>query len=231
MRNETKNVTLAFLIACLFAACALVLPSSPVGSKAYTNERETVMVLAPIMEQVGEGDTEGSGIWQEYAGRCTGVVVAPKLVVTASHCVQHYLGTVVGSVTTRAQWEMNNPSMIALLVAEDAANDLALLAVPDAQNDVARLGPVPSYGDSVHMTDQRSLTPGWQTFFGSYDSETSDGSVIVLRAQISVAKGASGAGLFDAQGRLVGICLSYSPRFANFASASKVAELMRKAAR
>ncbi|MCK6427315.1 MAG: serine protease [Burkholderiaceae bacterium] len=125
------------------------------------------------------------------------VVVAPQQVVTNCHVVQEAEGVQV--LRNGARWE-------ARLEAAEPSQDLCLLRVPQLQGEPVALRPA---GELAAGEPLASLGytggAGLQLSAGHLHSWHRHDAARVLQVTNGFTSGASGGGLFDAQGRLVGV--------------------------
>lgn len=202
-----------FLIGCgalIAPACAPPVTPEQVFAQA---SRSVVMIHA----------AEPAG---QITGRGSGVVVEPDLLVTNCHVVARGKVYVAGHRQKRA---------LARLVAYDADRDLCALRVQGLDVAPARIG----YVETVRV-GQRVYAIGTPEGFELTFSEgvvsglrdAAGGRYIQTTAPLS--EGSSGGGLFDSEGRLIGItAVVYSAgQNLNFAApANWVVDLAQKASR
>lgn len=131
------------------------------------------------------------------------VLVAPGRAVTNCHVVREASSIKIGRGSYEARGEA---------VAEDLPRDICIVAAPTAQGRVSpvRSASSLSIGETVYAAGysggvRASISEGQVVALHPY----ADGHVIQVSAQFGL--GASGGGLFDGQGRLVGILTFYRP--------------------
>lgn len=148
----------------------------------------------------------GQGHWSSGSG----VVIAPGVVASNAHVVQY-----AGAITVRK----DGRSWPAILLCLDGPRDLALLKVAGLPLPPAEVGGADDFHEGVAVASigfpgggalhrRGTLTAVW-AYRGSF----------LLQTDAPVAPGSSGGGLFNAEGRLLGIttfALPIGPRF-NFA--------------
>lgn len=128
-----------------------------------------------------------------HAGVCSGTVVGAHTVLTATHClVNGYPIAIDGE-----------PVYISKQV--DDGNDHSLIATDLTFSHIAEFGPMPQAGDAVVIYGNPDGKHDWlQRGFVVGKDKSDDGkSVDVL--DINGFFGDSGAGVFDKDGRLVGV--------------------------
>ncbi|HWH15161.1 MAG TPA: trypsin-like peptidase domain-containing protein, partial [Miltoncostaeaceae bacterium] len=174
------------------AAASAPAPIQPARDAGGARLSDAVTLVSPSVVVVRSAGGQGSG-----------VIVAPRnLVVTNQHVVAGSDRVVV--VTSDGR------SVPARVVVEDARQDLAILqpygslppGVPIAQENHSGL----RVGDTVFAVGspfglQNSVTAGIVSAVG----RTGDGGVPMIQTDAPINPGNSGGGLFDLQGRLVGI--------------------------
>lgn len=143
-----------------------------------------------------------SPLGQEEIGMssCTGVFISPNRVLTAEHCVEHSRGH---------QWirTNDNKSYEAKIVRTDPLRDLALLYIPRIQpHKYATLGAAAYVTEPVYTVNSGEDIPG------TYGEGVVKNVMIwdkdypaMIMHSIAILAGASGSGLFDRKGHLVGI--------------------------
>lgn len=204
------------LISLLGACCSSnPAPVSPVpatsGAMALTSK---TVALVDVDEESGE-----------TRAFCTGVWVGPKTILTAAHCVEPSpLAALLGAnehfryavredifVNGSAVEAKYPPTHEADVSVRDEEHDLALLTVngPLPAHQVAELGPNPSQGQRVEsMGHSKGL---WWSYssgdvaairFAPLGSEP----MTWIQTTTPISPGNSGGGLFDEDGRLIGVC-------------------------
>jgi serine protease Do len=169
------------------ALAAAALPPAAHGQPP----RELSMRLAPSVVKI-EAQRRSGG----YAFG-SGVVVAPQRVVTNCHVTRQAVSIRVVRGSLRGEVAAQR---------SDVERDLCLLSVPGEAASVAQLA-----GDDVLRPRQKVLGIG---FTGGMGLHFSEGEVValhrhacarVIQSSNGFTSGASGGGLFDADGMLVGI--------------------------
>jgi serine protease Do len=130
---------------------------------------------------------------------CTGVFVSPNTILTAGHCVETSIGQ---------QWaRLNNGKVFtADVLAVDKKEDLALLYVHGPKHPYVRLGKPVHQADKVYTVNsgqdnQDTYGEGVVENIITLDELASPG----IMHSIAIFQGASGSGLFNGKGQLVGI--------------------------
>ena len=175
------------------AATLLLIASFPAA--ALEDEDVYYQARASLVQLVAAG-AEGSGY---YFG--SGVTLPSGNIVTSCHVTQH---------ATRVEPFWGRSGLKADSQRADVVHDLCLLHIPGLSTRPAELASSRNLkvGDKVYafgFSGGRSLTyqAGEVAELFAYD----DG--MVIRTTAAFASGASGGGLFDEQGRLVGILTFY----------------------
>lgn len=142
---------------------------------------------------------------------CSGTVVAPRVILTATHCFDNLEATNVKV----------NQDVVGIWHRADDGNDHTLIEVSKLFKDFAPLGGVLSQTDPVHIFGN---PPGMPNAYrlGVVAAIAHEGNKVTYLFQMPAFFGDSGAGVFDAQGRvttaITGITLSqrrgYSIQFA-----------------
>lgn len=211
-----------FLAALFLAACC---STSGAGRGAQVQGAPVVPAPATTMAWELTSKTVALVIVDEESGEtrayCSGVWVGAKTILTAAHCVEEgppdeapafrYAmreDIFVGASTIEAKYPLTHLMDVEEL---DEDHDLALLAArgQTPAHGVAELGSNPEQGQHVHvMGHSKGL---WWSY--------SSGDVAAIRfaplgsdpmtwiqTTAPISPGNSGGGLFDDQGRLLGIC-------------------------
>lgn len=147
--------------------------------------------------------------------QCGAVAFAPNLAVTASHCVP---GRLV-RYTTRARDGVESRSGVGFVVRRDAASDLAAFtgtglvpallsrAVPDPERTTRMVAHVPTPWSTVRV-HPRQLDEGF------------------LHTE-RLEPGASGSGLWNDDGELVGVAIGNDSASGYFASIPRISRMLR----
>lgn len=134
---------------------------------------------------------------------CGGVMVGPSYILTADHCVDD---KITAWYVTRADW-LTQPPLEALVVHRNPGDDLALLKTTETFPMYAEIGWAPRFGSFV-FTVNHGGEDYWQINSGLVipgNIEQTFGLSSLFTASIAVRGGASGGGLFDVNGNLVGV--------------------------
>lgn len=140
------------------------------------------------------------GVPEVGMSACTGVFVSPNTILTAQHCVENSRGH---------QWIKTDDgkSYAVDIVRTDAYRDLALLSVPKiTSHKFAKIGKQAFITEDVYTVNSGDDIPGtWGLGVVKnvmvWDTDTST----MIMHSIAILAGASGSGLFDRKGQLIGI--------------------------
>jgi serine protease Do len=159
-----------------------------------------MLCLMTVTVKVSSEYRNLSGKKEKSLDTCTGVFVSENEVLTADHCVKD---------STGKQWIKNKKgqSFTAIVERRDSVHDLALLKVYIKNKNFAHLGKQPEITDKVYSVNSgNDLTYTWDE--GVVENimmyEETDPSPIIL-SSFHIMPGASGGGLFNSKGELVGI--------------------------
>lgn len=139
------------------------------------------------------------GKLQTGISACTGVFVGPNTVLTAAHCVRE---------STGYQWAKTNDGKVfdVSIIARNPDEDLALLRVNIKPH------PYVSLGREVQKTDHVYTVNSGQDLQDTYGEGVVENIVSLeeihspgILHSIAIFGGASGSGLFNRKGKLVGI--------------------------
>lgn len=142
---------------------------------------------------------------------CSGTWVGPGLVLTAAHCIK---GGGTDSDYGEVFWVRSNPGELplpGLRLKYDEKLDLGLLYVVgekwSAPHGAAVLGPLPAVGDNLVALNNtfRMENSFMRGYVGGYQTIESDPDQRFMEVMLPGSYGASGSGIFDMQGRLVGV--------------------------
>lgn len=127
---------------------------------------------------------------------CSGTAISPDVILTAEHCLGGPLRKVNGKAVRVIGVGRNKPGDIATIrVADHPFKRWARFGYPAKQGDRVRW-----HGNPM----------GWSNMYREgYVSQVSKGSLIV---DATICHGDSGAGLFDLQGRIVGVVSAMNDR-------------------
>lgn len=208
---------LRLLLLALFCACSVPLPAQEPGTLQSGAELATVV----LMGSIAQTDTMVGPI-------CAAVAIGPHTLVTARHCVKRHKV----AFATNQDWVANDWMGEAETTgAIDEANDLILLRTRETlANTVAIRTDALTAGDQVYSVHHGSLMP-WSFVVGTVaNGDRTDGEIHMVQVDIAVSPGASGAGLFDRDGKLAGVLSERDSGFAYFAAGWKVRDLVLKPA-
>jgi len=130
-------------------------------------------------------------------GVCTGTPVAPQTILTAGHCVDELLRSVVVDGVDTAVYEV-------LL----DGNDHALIRTALAYSDWAVFGDLPVPGDKVHFFGNPMGLEDVYRLGDVAASQQIKGEPVYL-LDVNVWHGDSGASIFDASGKVVMVVSGY----------------------
>lgn len=130
---------------------------------------------------------------------CTGVYISPNEALTASHCVDHLYAKI---------WVKNsdNKSFSATVENKNKNSDLCLLKINGPAHKYAELGKVARKGDHIYtMSSEEDMPYTYGEGIVANTITDPDNYTEQIVSSISILPGASGSGLFDDRGLLVGI--------------------------
>jgi len=197
----------------LAAACKPTHTQTPHTAASADVEGKTVALV-----------TASNGIAKAY---CSGVWVADDAFLTANHCLSDtVLGEPVAYVTrgdiSAADADELAVLRIGKLVALDADHDLALVKVKFApSHGTATLAPDdPETGQPVQTMGHPlglwySYSQGNVAAVRAMDLDDTGTAIWFVQSTAPISPGNSGGGLFDTDGRLMGVCHAYFPRGEN----------------
>jgi S1-C subfamily serine protease len=154
---------------------------------------------------------------KKWEAHCAGVWISPTEIMTANHCTTKEiipglrLPLMSRWVATQAQFDAQAPVQ-ALVVRRETARDLAVLQVKDVSPHgyaEFRQGTVP-VGEEVYVVGQPwgDLSLPWTVTRGIVSGIRPDFRDLkgeILQTDATIWYGNSGGGMFDHEGRLVGI--------------------------
>jgi hypothetical protein len=204
------KLSLVALAFALLSACKPSHVSTPrVGRTEAAADLESKTV-ALVQARLGEARAYCSGVW-----------VAPDAILTAAHCMTAFeVGDAIAYVTRADLDRPDSDSLTAVRFGRyaslDQDRDLALVRVKGApEHNVAQLGGDPEVGSSVQtMGHPLGLWYSYST--GNVAAVRADGDgTWYVQSTAPISPGNSGGGLFDGQGRLLGLCHAYMPKGEN----------------
>lgn len=130
---------------------------------------------------------------------CSGVFVSPTTILTADHCVER----------ADKQWvkTANNKSFTATVLKHDKKTDLALISIDVPYYPYAFLGEPPEIADHVYTVNsgdgfEKTYSEGVVENIVLYNEDDTAESIW---STVPIRMGASGSGLFNKDGKLIGI--------------------------
>lgn len=207
-----------FFVALFLGACCSTSGKGPLSPVPSTTGAATLTSKTVALVDVDEEDGNTRAF-------CTGVWVGPKTILTAAHCVEQsplagFLGVqehfryavrsdiFVNGSEIEAKYPVTHEMDVTM---RDEAHDLALLEAKGQtpSHEIAELGANPEQGAHVEaMGHSKGL---WWSYssgdvaairFAPLGSEP----MTWIQTTTPISPGNSGGGLFDEQGKLVGIC-------------------------
>ncbi len=141
-----------------------------------------------------------TGVMKPDVGLCSGVLIGTNNVLTASHCVDDAKGPVMVSLP-------NGHSALAIVVKASPEMDLALLKMTKPVKISLPLGKSPHVTDKVFTINSgggiaHTYGEGYVRNIRRVEGED---AYPLLMDSFLIAQGASGSGVFDGKGNLVGI--------------------------
>jgi S1-C subfamily serine protease len=208
-----RSVLLLLLVGMLSLACAGPVPTAaaPSASNFYADDAaDLASKTIALVVRLKDG---------EVRAYCSGVWVAPKLILTANHCMHDLeLNDRVEYVVrddVYAPGELKERPEIsshgAMLSVRDVDHDLALLYAPAApDHGVAAIsGRVIHPGMSVQAMGQ-PLGLWWSYSRGDVaavrEVNSTGTPMLFVQTTTPISPGSSGGALFDLMGQVVGIC-------------------------
>jgi hypothetical protein len=148
---------------------------------------------------------------------CGAVAVAPKLAVTANHCVK----TSLVAFTRAARRGVVQRQGLGVVVVRDPTSDLAAFTAEGLTPAALVLGAV----DFEHTTTLVTHVPAPWSRYQVRPRETASGFLLTERLRV----GMSGSGLWDDAGQLVGVAVGNDAHAGYFAAGSRIAALLAPA--
>lgn len=139
---------------------------------------------------------------------CTGVFITSNEILTAGHCLEHSRGH---------QWirTNDNKSFEAEIVKIDTYHDLALLRIPKITFHVHAV-----MGKDAYTSEEVYTVNSGNELIGTFNKgmvanviQVDDDLPVLIMSTIQIYHGASGSGLFDWKGKLVGINVMTDKQF------------------
>jgi serine protease Do len=207
---------LLLLIGMLSGACTS--HQNAAAAPSQTLREQNVAKLAD--ETVALVQTTEDG---ELHGYCSGVWVGTNLFLTANHCVNDLELGEYAEFVVRADVlgvDASGSAHLAQLRIRDEGHDLALLRARDPiEHQTAKLSSwAPTAGDYA-QTMGMPLGLWWSYSSGDIAAirvmDFGDGPQLWVQTSAPISPGNSGCGLFDADGKLIGIAHGTFPRGQN----------------
>lgn len=136
-----------------------------------------------------------------YDNTCTAVVISENMALSASHCVEDV--PMIGKLTVV---DDKGKKYSAHLVLHDKKKDLAVFRIDHKFKQWAALGAMPAKGDKVYTYNSG------EDIIGTYNEgivcnifKDKESGNNVLLTNVLILPGASGSGLFNFKGELIGI--------------------------
>jgi hypothetical protein len=145
---------------------------------------------------------------------CGAVAVAPKLAVTANHCVK----TSLVAFTRAARRGVVQRQGLGVVVVRDPTSDLAVFTAEGLTPAELVVGTV----DFEHATTLVTHVPAPWSRYQVRPRETTSGFLLTERLRV----GMSGSGLWDDAGQLVGVAVGNDALAGYFADGSRIAALL-----
>lgn len=185
MKNILRHFIMTIIISLFLSACVAIPGSTSLEQNA---QKVTVLIVTPI-------------------GYGTGILVSSDKILTVKHIssidrlsIYFYEGTSLPTATYK-------PLIGEIIWLSDNA-DLALLSIPSVDTaPVDIICQTPEIGTPVFIIGQSGLATRWTVRYGNVASSNinSYGSLIL---DMNTASGDSGAGVFNYDGKLIGIIVA-----------------------
>jgi S1-C subfamily serine protease len=201
-----------FLFGLVLGACARPVPSPTAPNPAVSHVEAAADLEAKTVALVGRGR---DGSMRSY---CTGTWVSDSSILTASHCVEDVnVGEGVAYVVrddVYAPGVFNERPVIvarpSVLYDLDQEHDLALLrAASPVPHRVAGVALDSARPGAFAQTMGHAVGLWWSYSSGDVaavrERELGDLTIVWVQATTPISPGSSGCGLFDANGRLMGV--------------------------
>ena len=139
-----------------------------------------------------------TGTMKDSVNICTAVMISKNTALTADHCIEDITGSIAVEHSKKA---------IVKIIKKDAVRDLALLQVLKVNKPYVKLGPEPYITERVYTVNsgQGHENTYDEGIIQNIDKDDPDDAQVHIQDSIHIAQGASGSGLFNAKGELIGI--------------------------
>ena len=198
-------VLLALFAGCVSCSAVTTMPATSPAASQIEGLRESTVALVFEFDPI-RGPSLG----------CSGVWVSADRILTAAHCAMPELkgfGTYEEIGAKADHWKPLPPFHAMVLVAKDEVRDLAIYAVQNPPaHPIPALGVTPQAGDWVQTLGHAQGIPySWASGYVDGVRWMALPDVDPIKgwftgATIEVRGGNSGGGLWDEEGRLLGIC-------------------------
>ncbi len=141
-----------------------------------------------------------TGVLTSSIGTCSGVIIDTNKILTAAHCMDDSKGVAIVDLPS-------GDRTYAIVIKKSAAMDLALLGMLKKSRQTSQLGKRPEITNKLFTINSGKGIP--HTYGEGYLRNVryikGEDAYPLLMSSILIEPGASGSGVFDGKGRLVGI--------------------------
>ncbi len=195
-------------VLCLLAACTTAQAPEPLTPAAGHVEQAAALADKAVALVLTRGDGE-------VRAYCSGVWAGPRTILTANHCLADFAIGESAEYVTRGDvylpgTELEVPQIVprsAVLMARDEAHDLVALraSYPPAHSTAIVAPAGPRVGMFVQTMGQ-PLGLWWTYSSGEVSALRMHDGTLYVQTTAPISPGNSGGALFDAEGRIVGVC-------------------------